>query len=150
MQFLENRDQNCRRGTLTLTHQRVASGRTRKYKDEKYMQKTHTRTTVWVRRPRRKFMKQATASCIRQNSSKSSKTSAGHFPKNTVERCTLSWTMKGGCANALTQLETHHFVMNWISDSKLHTKASSRIRKEHASGNWEELTHTSDEWWKAI
>ena len=30
-----------------------------------------TRTTVWVRRPRRKFMKQAIASLIRQNSSNS-------------------------------------------------------------------------------
>ena len=70
-QFLENRDQNCRCGTSTQFHQRVAIARTRNYKDEKYMQKTHPRTTVWVSGPRRKFIKQAVAGCIKQNSSNS-------------------------------------------------------------------------------
>ena len=53
------------------------------------MQKTHTRTTVWVRRPRRKFMKQAIASCIRQNSSNSSQTSAWHSKEYSGEVYTL-------------------------------------------------------------
>ena len=52
-------------------------------------------------------------------------------------------------AQTLSHNWKYYFVMNRISDSKLHTKASSRIRKEHASGNGEELTHTSDDWWKA-
>ena len=63
VQSLGSWDQNCRCGALTQIRQRVAIGRTRNYKDEKYMQKNHTRTTVWVRRPRRKFMKQPIASC---------------------------------------------------------------------------------------
>ena len=71
VQFLGNGDQNCSCGTWTQLHQRVAIGRTRNCKDEKYMQKNHTRTTVRVRRPRRKYMKQAITSCIRQNSSNS-------------------------------------------------------------------------------
>ena len=87
MQFLGNRDQNCRCGTLTQLHQRVAIGRTRNYKDEKYMQKNHTRTTVWVRRPRRKFMKQAIASCIRQHSRNSLQMPAENSKE--LGRCTL-------------------------------------------------------------
>ena len=113
------------------------------------MQKTDTRTTVWVKRPRRKFMKQAIASCIRQNSSNSTQTSAWHSKEYSGERGVHSHEIWREVVQTLSHNWKYYFVMNRISDSKLHTKASSRIRKEHASGNGEELTHTSDDWWKA-
>ena len=134
--------------TLTLTHQRVAIGRTKKYKDEKYMQKTHTRTTVWMRRPAKKIHEAGNCELHKTK-----------FKQLIADFCMtfqkIQWrgVHSHGIWREVVQTLSHnwkyYFVMNGISDSKLHTKASSRIRKERALGNREELTHTSDEWWKA-
>ena len=70
VQFLGSRDQNRRCGTSTQFYQRVAVGRTRNYKDEKYMQKSH-KDNILSDKAAKKFIKHAIASCIRQNSSNS-------------------------------------------------------------------------------
>ena len=150
VQFLGSRDQNCKGETSTQFYQKVAIGPTRNYKDENYMQKTHTRTTVWVRRPRRKVMKQAIASCIRQNLSNSLQTPTWYPKECDGEVYILKendrWV---GCTNALTQL-----VITLRDGSELRFKISTQrhhrdSEQKRASGHREELTHTSDDWWKA-
>ena len=72
-------------------------GRTRNYMDEQYSKDSlTTRTTIWVRRPRRKVMIQAIVSCIRQNLSNSLLTPTWYSKKH-----------DGGVqgAQTLTQLE---------------------------------------------
>ena len=80
-------------------------GRTRNYKDEQYKQtKNHIRRTFWVRRPRRKVMKKAIASCMRQILSNSLQTSTWHSKEYEGEVYTLK-DYDGVCTNALIQME---------------------------------------------
>ena len=56
--------------------------------------------------------------------------------------------MTEGCTNALTQ-----WKMTVRDEPVITFKISQRhhreTEQEHASGDREELTHTSDDWWKA-
>ena len=146
--FLENRDQNCTRGTLTLNtsesrkwSNEEVQGREVHAKDshkdnslsEKAAKKIHEAGNCELRKT--KFKQLIADVCM------------------TFQRIQWRGIHSHGIWREVVQTLSHnwkyYFVMNRISDSKLHTKASSRIRKEHASGNGEELTHTSDDWWKA-
>ena len=124
--FLGIRDQNCRCKTLTQFYQRVAIDRTKNYKEKQYKQiKTHMRTEFWVRRSRRKVMKQAVTSCTRQKLSNSLQTStcdSKEYNGKVHKEYTLWHNWKWS------------FEMNQNSDSKFHTKTSSRIKKRACLG----------------
>ena len=110
-------------------------------------------TTFWVRRPRRKVMMQAIASCIRQNLSNSFQTSTWHLKeyngregRGGVYRVyTLS-----NSVHALKQLE-----MTTRSEPELRFKTPRRgiIKNQKKSIPREtekhSFIHTADDWWKA-
>ena len=106
----------------------------RNYKEEKYMQKTHTRTTIWVRKPRRKFMKQAIESCIRQNSSNSLQMPTWDSKEYNGEVYTLMEYDVVVYKRSSLQVGNYYFTMNRNSDSKLHTKATTIVRKRVCVG----------------
>ena len=142
VQFLKNQDQNCRCKTLTELHQRAAIGRTKNYKDEKYMQKNHTRTRVWVRMPRRKFMKQAIASCIRQNSSNSLQTSTWHSKEYDGEVYTIK-EYDAEVVQTLSHYWKWQFAVNQKLRFKIPHKSIIENQKESMRRETEEhsLTH---------
>ena len=96
-----------------------------------------TRTTNWVRRPWRKFMKQAIASCIRQILSNSLQRLTWDSKKYNRE-CTRSHTI-GNDTSRWTRTQIQNSTQSHHQES----------REEQASGNREALTHTCDNWWKA-
>ena len=96
-----------------------------------------------MRRPRRKFMKQAIASCIRQKSSNSLQTSTWRSKEYDGEVYTLK--EDEGCTNALTHLEMtfrDERAFRFQNSTQRHYRESEG---EHASGNREALTHYI--WW---
>ena len=83
----------------------------------------------------KKFMKQAIASCIRKK-----------FKQLIAD---VYMKFHGVFVQTLSRNWKYYFVMNRNSDSKLHTQAHRESDDEDASGNQEELTRSSDDWWSA-
>ena len=147
VQFLGNRDQNCRCGFLTHLHHRVAIGRMRNDKDEKHMQKNHTRTTVRVRRPRRKIHEAGNCEL--------------HTTKFINSLQMLTWDSKEYDGEVYTlkkydgELDKRSPTIGNDNPRWTRTQIQNCTHRhhresddEHASGKREEWTHTSDDWWK--
>ena len=126
------------------------------------MQRNHTRTTVWVSRPRRKFMKQVMASCIRQNSATRCRC-LHEIPKNTTVNCVQTLSNTIGNDNSRwtrTQIQNstqkHHRESNdacfgkrrinsyiwWLVESKLMDQVLVREMKR----TWRSPKELSQRW----
>ena len=129
-----------RRKSYNLLHQQ----RTNYIRESQLAKRGITRTTVWVRRPRRKFncelheikFKQLIADAYMR------------FQRYKWEVYTLMEN-DGGAVQTLSHTWKYYFAMNQNSELSTTQRHHRESDDKYASGNRQPLTHTSDHWWKA-